>query len=149
MPKKENSGALTTSCTIRLLHFAKTLCDLGGSINLMPLSIYKKLGLGDPKATMIQLLMADVTMKRPIGILHDVLVKVDSFIFLVDFLVPNFEVDFKVPIILGWSFLATGHTLVHIQKGQMMFRINNEEETFNICRSIKQRGELQTVFAIS
>ena len=46
-----------------LLHFAKALCDLGASINLMPLSIYKKLGLGDPKPTAMWLLMADRTVK--------------------------------------------------------------------------------------
>ncbi|KAK4727053.1 hypothetical protein R3W88_031970 [Solanum pinnatisectum] len=44
--KKEDPGAFTIPCTIRLLLFAKALCDLGASINLMPLSIYKKLGLG-------------------------------------------------------------------------------------------------------
>ena len=47
--KKEDLGSFTIPCTIGLLHFAKALCDLGASINLMPLSIYKKLGLGDPK----------------------------------------------------------------------------------------------------
>ena len=57
--KKEDAGHFTISCTIRLLHFAKTLCDLGGSINLMPLSIYKKLGLGDPNPSAMQLVMAD------------------------------------------------------------------------------------------
>ena len=79
--KKQDPGAFTIPCTIGLLHFAKALCDLGASINLMPLSIYKKLGLGDPKPTAMRLLMADRTVKRPIGILHDVLVKVESFIF--------------------------------------------------------------------
>ena len=49
--KKENPGSFTIPCTIGLLHFAKALCDLGASINLMPLSIYKKLGLGDLKTT--------------------------------------------------------------------------------------------------
>ena len=49
--KKEDPGAFTIPCTIGLVHFAKALCDLGASINLMPLSIYKKLGLGDPKPT--------------------------------------------------------------------------------------------------
>ena len=78
--KKEDPGAFTIPCTIGLLHFAKALCDLGASINLMPLSIYKNLGLGDPKTSAMRLLMADRTMKSPIGILHDVLVKVDSFI---------------------------------------------------------------------
>ena len=51
--KKEDPGAFTIPCTVGLLHFAKALCDLGGSINLMPLSIYKKMGLGDLKTTTI------------------------------------------------------------------------------------------------
>ena len=65
--KKEDPDAFTIPCTIGLLHFAKALCDLGASINLMPLSIYKKLGLGDPKPTAMRLFMADRTIKRPIG----------------------------------------------------------------------------------
>ena len=93
-----------------MLHFAKELCDLGESINLMPLSIYKKLGLGDPKPTMMRLLMADQTVKRPTHILHDVLEKVESFIFTVDFVI----LDCEVPIILGRPFLAIGHALVDI-----------------------------------
>ena len=60
----------------------------------MPLSIYKKLGLGDPKPTSMRLLMADRTVKRPIGILHDVVVKVESFIFPTDFVILNCEVDY-------------------------------------------------------
>ena len=75
--RKEDLGAFTIPCTIGLLHFVKALCDLGEIINLMPLLIYKKLGLGDPNPTAMRLLMADRTVKRPIGILHDVLVKVE------------------------------------------------------------------------
>ncbi|KAH0678939.1 hypothetical protein KY284_020024 [Solanum tuberosum] len=146
--KKEDPGAFTIPCTIRLLHFAKALCDLGASINLMPLSIYMKLGLGDPKPTTMRLLMADRTVKRPIGVLHDMLVKVESFIFLADFVILDCEVDFEVPIILGRPFLSTGCALVDMEKGQMKFRLNNEEATFNICRSMKQSGELQIVSTI-
>ncbi|XP_069149636.1 uncharacterized protein [Solanum lycopersicum] len=73
--KKEDLGAFTIPCIVGSLHFVKALCDLGESINLMPLSIYKKLGLGNPKPTAMRLLMADQTVKRPIGILHDVLVE--------------------------------------------------------------------------
>ena len=72
----------------------KALCDLEASINLMPFSNYKKLGLGDPKPTAMRLLMADRTVKRPVGILHDVLVKVESFIFLTDFVILACEVNF-------------------------------------------------------
>ncbi|XP_049386175.1 uncharacterized protein LOC125850336 [Solanum stenotomum] len=69
--KKEDPGAFTIPCTIALSHFMKMLCDLGARINLMPLSIYKKLGLGSPKPTGMRLLMADRTVKRPIGVLQD------------------------------------------------------------------------------
>ena len=93
--------------------------------------------------------MANRTVRRPIGILHDVLVKVDSFIFPADFVILDCEVDFEVPIILGRAFLATGRSFVDMEKGQMKFRLNNEEVTFNICRSMRQSGELQSVSAIS
>ena len=115
----------------------------------MPLSIYKKLGLGDPKPTTMRILMDDRTVKRPIGILHDVLVKVESFIFSADFVILDCEVDFEVPIILGRPFLATSRALVDMLKGQMKFRLNNEEVTFNICRSMRQSGQLQSLSAIS
>ena len=65
--KKEDPGAFTIPYTVGLLHFAKALCDLGASINLMPLSIYKKLGLGEPKPNAMRLLMSDRTVKSPIG----------------------------------------------------------------------------------
>ena len=77
------------------------------------------------------------------------LVKVESFIFPADFVILDFEVDFEVPIILGRSFLATGKALVDMEKGQMKFWLNNEELTFNICRSMRQIGEIQSISAIS
>ena len=100
-----------------MLNFAKALCDIGVSINLMPLSIYKKLGLGDPKPTAMRLLMVYRTVKRSIGILHDVLVKVELFIFPTDFVIVDYEVVLEVPIILGRLFLATGRALVDMEKG--------------------------------
>ena len=97
----------------------------------------------------MRLLMADRTVKKPIGILHDVLVKVESFIFPADFVILDCEVDFEVPIILGRPFLSIGRVLVDMEKGQITFRLNNEESTFNICRTMRQSGELQSVSAIS
>ncbi|KAK4731209.1 hypothetical protein R3W88_024197 [Solanum pinnatisectum] len=119
--KMEDPGAFTIPCTIGLLHFAKALCDLGASINLMPLSIYKKLGLGAPKPTAMRLLMEDRTVKSPIGVLQDVFMKVESFIFPADFVILDCEVDFKVTIILGRTFLAIGRALVDMEKGKMNF----------------------------
>ena len=91
----------------------------------------------------MRLVMADRTVKTPIGILHNVLVKMESFIFLAHFMILDCEADFDVP------FLATGRALVDMEKGQMKFRLNNEEVTFNIFRSMRKSGELQPVSAIS
>ena len=118
--KKEDPATFTIPCTIGSLYFVKALCDLGASINLMPLSIYKKFDLGDRKPTAMRLLMADRTVKSPIGILHDVLVKLESFIFPADFIILDCEVNFEVPIILGRPFLATGRALVDMEKGRTM-----------------------------
>ena len=96
----------------------------------------------------MRLLMADRTVKRPIGILHDVLVKVESIIFSADFVILDCEVDFEVPIILGRTLLATGRALVDMEKGKMKFRLNNEKATFHICRSMRKSGKILMVFAI-
>ena len=119
--KKKDPGAFTVPCTVGLLHFAKALCDLGASINLIPLWIYKKLGLGNPKPIAMRLQMDDRMVKSPICILHDVLVKVASFIFLDDFMILDCEADFEVPIILGSPFLAIGRSLIDMEKRQMKF----------------------------
>ena len=74
-------------------HFKKTLCDLGASINLMTLSVFKKLGLGEANPTTIFLQLADRYIKYPRGMIEDVLVKVDKFIFPADFIVLDMEED--------------------------------------------------------
>ncbi|XP_016576653.2 uncharacterized protein LOC107874360 [Capsicum annuum] len=99
--KKSDPGAVTIPCTIGTMKFTKALCDLGASVNLMPLTIYKKLGLENPTPTNMRLVMADRSVKQPIGILYDVLFKVSKFIFPADFIILYCEVDFEVPIILG------------------------------------------------
>lgn len=115
--KKENRGEFTISCTIGALHFAIALCDLGAYINLMPLFVFKKLGLGAPKPTTMSLLMVDCTVKKPIGVLQDVLVKLESFIFPVDFVILNCEFDFEVHIILRRPFLGIVCALVDMESG--------------------------------
>ncbi|XP_015167845.1 uncharacterized protein [Solanum tuberosum] len=122
--KKEDPCAFTIPCTI--------------GINLMPLAIYEKLGLGVPKPTTMMLMMADRSVKRSVGILCDVLVKVDTFIFPADFVILDCKVDFEVPIILGKPFLATGRALVDVERRELKFRLNINEVRFNICRSMKQ-----------
>ncbi|XP_059288800.1 uncharacterized protein LOC132042207 [Lycium ferocissimum] len=124
--KKEDPGAFTIPFTIGMYKFAKALCDLVASINLMPLAIFNKLGLGTPRPTTMRLLIVDRTVKKPVGILYDVLVRVDRFIFPADFVILDCEVDFEVPIILGRPFLATVHAFVDVERGDLKFRMNDE-----------------------
>lgn len=97
--KMEDPGAFTIRCTIGVTSFAKALCDLGASINLMPYDVFKKLGLGYPRPTTMKLLMADHTLKKLLAIIDDILVKVDRLYFLADFVILDCEVDREVPII--------------------------------------------------
>ena len=89
--KMQDPGSFTILCTIGNFEFKKTLCDSRASINLMPISMVKRLSLGEftPKAMTLQ--MADITMAQPEGVLEDVLIKVGKFIFLVDFVVMDIE----------------------------------------------------------
>ncbi|KAK4707210.1 hypothetical protein R3W88_033225 [Solanum pinnatisectum] len=115
LQKKEDLGVFTIPYTIRSIKFGKALYDLGASINLMPLAIYKQLGLEVLKPTAMRLIMADRSVKQRVGILCYVLVKVDTFIFPKKFMILDCEVDFEVPIILGRPFLGTGRALVDVE----------------------------------
>ncbi|XP_075498035.1 uncharacterized protein LOC142536422 [Primulina tabacum] len=111
-PKLKDPGSFSIPCVIGDIVFHKALCDLGASINLMPLSVFSKLGLGEPKPTRMSLQLADRSVKYSRGVIEDVLVKVDKFIFPEDFVVLDMEEDVEMPLIFGRPFLATGkHTL--------------------------------------
>ncbi|XP_070005237.1 uncharacterized protein [Nicotiana sylvestris] len=113
-PKLEEPDAFTIPCTIGSAEFAKALCDLGESINLMPYSVFKTLGTVQPRPTSMRLQMADHTMKRSLGVIEGVLVRVDKFILSANFVILDCEVDYEVPIILGRRFLAIGKALVDV-----------------------------------
>lgn len=88
--KKEDLRAFTIPCTVRAYDFARALCYLGARINLMPLVVYKQLGLEALTPITMRLLMLDKLVKRLVGILCDVLVRVDKFIFPTDFVILYF-----------------------------------------------------------
>ncbi|XP_070002473.1 uncharacterized protein [Nicotiana sylvestris] len=119
-PKLEDPGTFTIPCTIGIADFAKALCDHRASINLMPYSVFTTLGIGKPRPISMRLQMVDRTMKRPLGIIDDVLVQVDKYILPADFVILDCEVDYEVPIILGRPFLATGKALVDVEAGEFM-----------------------------
>ncbi|KAL4273391.1 hypothetical protein GQ457_13G013790 [Hibiscus cannabinus] len=106
--KKIDPGSFTIDCFIGHNYPTKALCDPGASINLMPKSVFQKLGIGEAKPTTVMLQLADHSYVQPEGKIEDILVQVDKFIFLADFLRLDCEADIDAPIILGRPFLATG-----------------------------------------
>ncbi|KAL5574298.1 hypothetical protein UlMin_023895 [Ulmus minor] len=136
-PKLKDPGSFSIPCTIGEKFHTKALCDLGASINLMPLSIFRKLGLGEPTPTMVSLVMVDRSIKHPRGIVEDVLVKVGKLIFPVDFIVLDMEEDKDIPIILGRPFLATSGAIIDVRGGKLTLQVDDETVTFNVYGSMK------------
>ncbi|XP_062075198.1 uncharacterized protein LOC133779226 [Humulus lupulus] len=136
-PKLKDPGSFTIPCTIGDTYCGMALCDLGASINLMPMSILKQLGIGEVRPTIVTLQLVDRSLAHPDGRIEDVLVRVDKFIFPADFIVLDYEADREVPIILGRPFLAIGRTLIDVQKGELTTRFQDEKVTFNVFKAMK------------
>ncbi|XP_058764619.1 uncharacterized protein LOC131638083 [Vicia villosa] len=107
-PRKEaHPGRVILPITIGGNYISNGLVDLGSSINLIPLSVVKRLGNIEMKHTRITLQLADKSIISPYGVVQDMLVKVDKFLFPVDFVVVDMEEDRDVPLILGRPFMKT------------------------------------------
>ncbi|GJV47296.1 reverse transcriptase domain-containing protein [Tanacetum coccineum] len=105
------------------------LADLGASINLMPLSIWKKLQLSGLTETKMVLELADRTISKPTGVAENVFVKVGKFYFPADFVVLDFIADPRVPLILGRPFLRTAHALIDVYEGEITLRNDDQSLT--------------------
>ncbi|XP_050222514.1 uncharacterized protein LOC126672604 [Mercurialis annua] len=129
--KLKDPGSFSIPCTIGTMSSINCLCDIGSSINLMPLTLFRAL-CGDKtvKNTSMVLQLADHSLKRPYGIVEDVLVKVDKFIFPVDFVILDYAVDKECPIILGRTFMNTGRALIDVHGGKLSLRIDEETIEF-------------------
>ncbi|KAA3487559.1 Aspartic peptidase [Gossypium australe] len=106
-PKLKDPGSFTILCSIGNHYVRKALCDLGASINLMPMFVFKKLGMGKARPTTVTLQLAGRSYAHPEGKIEYVLVSVEKFIFLANFIILECEVDKEVPTIFGRHFLAT------------------------------------------
>nr|GFA66342.1 reverse transcriptase domain-containing protein [Tanacetum cinerariifolium] len=109
--------------------FQTTAVDLGASINLMLLSIWKKLRLPTLNDTKMVLELADRTISKPTGVAENIFVKVDKFYFPTDFVVLDFVADPRVPLILGRPFLSTAHALIDVYEGEIILRYDDQSLT--------------------
>ena len=136
MVKFKDPGTPTISVNIGGTCIDKALLDLGASVNLLPYSVSRQLGLGEMKPTNIILSLADRSVKIPKGIVEDVLVKVDKFNYLVDFVVLDTEPvaggNNQVLIILGRPFLVTSNAIINCRNGVMQLTFGHLTLELNI-----------------
>src|SRR4051812_1824669 len=147
-PKLKDPGSFSIPCTIGNTQFNNALCDLGASVNLMPFSLFEKLGVGDVKPTTTSLQLADRSIVYPRGVIEDVLIKVEHFIFPVDFVVLDMEEDRNIPLILGRSFLRTARTIIDVYEGKLIMRLGDDQIEFNFVNSMRYPPNVECCWMI-
>ncbi|GJY19362.1 reverse transcriptase domain-containing protein [Tanacetum coccineum] len=133
LPEKlGDPGKFLIPCDFPRMEECLALADLGASINLMPLSVWKMLSLPELTHTCMTLEHAHRSITQPIGIAEDVNVKVGKFKFPADFVVVDIDADPRVSLILGRSFLKTRRALIDVYEGELTLRVGKEAVTFNL-----------------
>jgi hypothetical protein len=144
-PKYKDPGCPTISCTIGEYLVKCALLDLGASINLLPSIVYQQMGLGDLKPTSITLQLANHSVRTPKGMVEDVLIKIENFYYLVDFIIldtkPTLHPDNGISIILGRPFLAITNTLINCRNGRMKITFGSMTAELNIFNVMRQQLE--------
>nr|GEU83687.1 reverse transcriptase domain-containing protein [Tanacetum cinerariifolium] len=138
LPKKlGDPGKFLILCDFPAMDVCHALDDLGASINILPLSIWKKLSLPKLTPTRMTLELADRSITHPKGVVEDAFVKVGKFHFSTDFVVVDFEADPWVPLILGRSFLRIGRALTDVYGEEITLCVNDESATFNLNQTMR------------
>ncbi|GJR71530.1 reverse transcriptase domain-containing protein [Tanacetum coccineum] len=138
LPEKlGDPGKFLIPCDFPGMEECLALADLGASINLMPLSVWKKLSFPELTSTCMTLELADRSITKPIGIAEDVYLKVGKFKFPAEFVVVDFYADPRVPLILGRSFLKTERALIDVYERELTLRVGKEAITFNLDQTLR------------
>jgi hypothetical protein len=152
--KYKDPGYPTISCFIGKYKIEKALLDLGASVNLLPYLVFQSFNLGKLKPTSVTLLLADRSVKVLRGIVEDVLLQVDKFIYPMNFIVLDtqpVEACNSFPVILGCPFPATSNALINCRNGLMKLSFENmtlEMNIFNICNQPGDDNDSQEVDVI-
>ncbi|XP_021771819.1 uncharacterized protein LOC110735952 [Chenopodium quinoa] len=141
-------GSFSIPCAIGEMVIDRALCDLGASISLIPLSICKRLGLGELKPTNISLQLADRSVKMPLGKLEDVPLRVGKLYIPVDFIVLDMDEDLNVPIILGRPFLATAGAIIDVKHGKLSLLVGKEKVEFKLNQVMKCPSNMDDCMSI-
>ena len=136
-PKLKGHGSFSIPCVIGKETIDKAMCDLGSSVILLPLSLLKRIVIGDLKATKMTLQLADRSIIYPTGVIEDIPIKVGKIYISTDFVVVDIEDDSEIPILLGRPFLATAGVVINVKYGKIAFHVGDEKVEFQIANLMK------------
>nr|KYP76067.1 hypothetical protein KK1_020289 [Cajanus cajan] len=150
IPEKcKDPGTFCIPCIIGNKKFENAMLDLGASINVMPLSIFKSLSLGPMQPTGVVIQLANRSVPHPIGFIEDVLVRVGELIFPANFYVLDMEEGLShgsIPIILGRPFSKTARTKIDVYAGTLSMEFGDSIVHFNILDAMRHPSEDHSVF---
>ena len=138
-------------CQIGSLRVKKAICDLGASINVMPMFVYCASNAGPLKETRVFIQLADRSMVSPVGVLEDVLVVVDGLIFPADFYVLDMEEKLSskfYEILLGRPFLSKSKTKIDVHKSILTMELDGDMIKFDVFSNIKSLNDVSSVCGI-
>ncbi|GJV78841.1 hypothetical protein Tco_1514711 [Tanacetum coccineum] len=131
-PKDKDLGSFILPWSIGRLEFNNDLADLGAGINIMPFSMYKRLGIGKLETIKMNIELADNSKCIPKGIVRNLLIKIDKFILPIDFIILDVLEDFRIPVILGRPLLTTAHAKVDVLKRSISLEVRNKKVIFKL-----------------
>ena len=114
----------------------------------MPLSVFRKLGLGVVTPTTVSLQLSNRSIKYPHGVIEDVFVKVDKVYLSAYFIILDMEKDREIPLNLERPFLAMGKTIIDVQQGKLTIRVQDEEITLKVFEAMKYPMDNEDCFSI-
>ncbi|XP_050875625.1 uncharacterized protein LOC127079261 [Lathyrus oleraceus] len=131
-PKLKDPSKFIISCNIGEVNIRHALCDLGSSINVMPLKTVKEMKVGEIMLSIMTLTLAASSITQPVNILCDVLVDVEGLVFPTDFLVLDTKGTSGGFVILKRPFLATGKAKIYVETGELILKFNKKKFVFKV-----------------
>ncbi|GJW94751.1 reverse transcriptase domain-containing protein [Tanacetum coccineum] len=136
-PKLGDPRSFLIPCTLANSVKYLALADLGGSINLMPYSLYASLSENTLKPTRMSIRLANHTYQYPMGVAENMLVQVGKFVFPVDFVILQIEEDDKVPLILERPFLYTADAIIRVKNKELNLGVGDDRIIFLINKAMQ------------
>ncbi|XP_026451290.1 uncharacterized protein LOC113351541 [Papaver somniferum] len=150
-PKLKDPCSFTIPCTIGKTRFIRALLDLGASVNVMPSSIYDSLNLGHLKDTGVVIELANRSNVYPKGIVENILVQVNEFVFPADFYVLDMNDENSpksTPLLLGRPFLSTARTKIDVQNETLTMEFDGAVIHFNIFETMRYPSDVKSCFLV-